>query len=54
MAIVIREIPAKKKELGKFVQFGIDLYKGNKYYVPSLVMDELNTLTPEANPAFDL
>ena len=53
MAIVIREIPAKKKELGKFVQFGIDLYKGNKYYVPSLVMDELNTLTPEANPAFD-
>lgn len=53
MAIIIKEIPAKKKELGKFVNFGIDLYKDNEYYVPALVMDELNTLTPEGNPAFD-
>lgn len=53
MAIIIKEIPAKKKELGKFVDFGINLYKDNEYYVPSLVMDELNTLTPEGNPAFD-
>lgn len=53
MAIVIKEIPAKKNELKKFVEFGIDLYKGNKYYVPSLVLDELNTLLPKGNPAFD-
>ena len=53
MAIIIKEIPAKKKELGRFVNFGIDLYKDNEYYVPALVMDELNTLTPEGNPAFD-
>lgn len=53
MAIIIKEIPADKKQLKKFVDFGIDLYKGNKYFVPALVMDELNTLTPEGNPAFD-
>lgn len=53
MAIIIKEIPAKKKELKKFVNFGIDLYKDNEYYVPALIMDELNTLTPEGNPAFD-
>ncbi|MCH4155208.1 MAG: N-acetyltransferase [Muribaculaceae bacterium] len=53
MAIEIREIPAKRSELLKFVHFAIDLYKGNKYYVPSLVLDEVNTLTPSKNPAFD-
>ncbi len=53
MAIIIKEIPAKKKELKKFVDFSINLYKNNEYYVPSLVLDELNTLTPEGNPAFE-
>lgn len=53
MAITIKEIPAKKKELGKFVDFSINLYKDNEYYVPSLVLDELGTLTPEGNPAFE-
>ena len=53
MAIIIKEIPANKKQLRKFVDFGIDLYKGNDYYVPALVMDELNTLTAEGNPAFE-
>ncbi len=53
MAIIIKEIPAKKKELKKFVDFSINLYKNNEYYVPSLVLDELNTLTPEDNPAFE-
>lgn len=53
MAIVIKEIPAKKSELKKFVEFGIDLYKNNEYYVPSLVLDEINTLSPKGNPAFE-
>lgn len=53
MAIVVKEISAKKKELEKFVDFGINLYKGNEYYVPSLVLDEIETLSPEKNPAFD-
>lgn len=54
MAIEIREIPPVKKELLKFVHYPIDnLYKDNKYYVPALVLDEVGTLTPEQNPAFD-
>lgn len=53
MAVIIKEIPAKKSKLEKFVDFGINLYKGNEYYVPSLVLDELNTLVPSGNPAFE-
>ncbi len=54
MAIEIREVSPIKKELLKFVHYPIDnLYKDNKYYVPALVLDEVGTLTPEQNPAFD-
>lgn len=54
MAIEIREIKPAKRELLKFVHFPIDtLYKDNPYYVPSLVLDEVDTLLPERNPAFD-
>ena len=49
----IRRINPTKKELRKFTKFQIDLYKGNPYYVPPLVIDDVNTLLPEANPAFD-
>lgn len=41
----------KKKDLKQFVQFRTDLYKNNPYAVPALFDDELNTLTPEKNPA---
>ena len=40
-----------KKELKKYVQFGIDLYAGNPCYVPPLVIDEVDTLLPGKNPA---
>ncbi len=53
MSIEIIALRPKKNELKKLVKFGIDLYKGNAYYVPPLVMDEINTLLPEKNPAFD-
>ena len=53
MAITIRPIPPVKRELKKYVHFGIDLYKGNKYFVPPLVLDEINTLLPAKNPAFE-
>ena len=39
-------------DLKKFVQFPYDLYKGNKYWVPPMKKDELNSLQPETNPAF--
>ena len=53
MSIEIRPVAPTKKELKKFVQFGIDLYKGNDYFIPPLIFDEVNTLLPDKNPAFD-
>ncbi len=53
MAVEIRPINPTRSELVKFVNFGIDLYDGNPYYVPPLVIDDINTLTPSKNPAFD-
>lgn len=51
--VEIRRIDTSRSSLRKFVKFGIDLYKDNEYYVPSLVMDEANTLSPAKNPAFE-
>lgn len=54
MAIEIRQIEPTKRELKKFVHFPIDvLYKDNKFYVPPLVGDEVDSLRPDANPAFE-
>lgn len=51
--ITIKQISLTKKALTEFVHFGIDHYKGNDCYVPPLVMDDVNTLNPASNPAFD-
>ncbi len=53
MSVVVKPIKATKSEIKKYVQFGIDLYKGNDCYVPPIVFDEIDTLLPEKNPAFD-
>ncbi|MDE5811922.1 MAG: N-acetyltransferase [Muribaculaceae bacterium] len=53
MAVEIREVAPTKKEIKRFVKFGIDHYKGNQFFVPPLVMDDVNTLLPSKNPAFD-
>jgi len=39
--------------LKKFVAFNIQLYAGNPYHVPGLVIDEMMTLRKDKNPAFD-
>ena len=52
MSITIKEISGTR-ELKKFTKFSIDLYEGNEYYVPSLVLDEVGTLDSKANPAFE-
>ncbi len=52
MSIQIRKV-SSKKELKTFVRFANRLYKGNKYYVPSMPMDDMNTFTPKKNGAFD-
>ncbi len=42
-----------RAELRKFTQFQIDLYKDNPYYVPPLIKDDVDSLLPATNPAFD-
>ena len=52
--VEIREIQPTKRNLLKFVHFPIDdLYRDSEFFVPPLVTDELNTLRPDKNPAFD-
>ena len=53
MPVEIREVAPVKSELRKFVKFGVNHYKGNSCYVPPLIFDEVETLIPEKNPAFD-
>lgn len=51
--VEIKKIEPTKSNLKKFTQFQIDLYDGNLYYVPPLVSDDVATLSPQVNPAFD-
>jgi len=53
MSIEIKEVRTRK-EMKKFVRFGNNLYEGNQYFCPQLEFDELNTLDPNKNPAFDV
>lgn len=52
MSVVIHKVNSKD-ELMKFIQFGIDLYEGNEFFVPPLVYDERTTLRIDKNPAFE-
>ncbi|SHG11262.1 hypothetical protein [Dysgonomonas macrotermitis] len=52
MSIKIVEVNDKASKK-KFVKFPITLYKDNPYYVPALILDELETLNPAKNPAFE-
>ncbi len=51
--VEIRKIRPERGELKKFTKFQIGLYDGNPYFVPPLVSDDVNTLDPKTNPAFD-
>lgn len=51
--VTIKQIEPTRKALKKYVEYGIGLYKGNDYYVPPLISDEVDTLDPKKNPAFD-
>ena len=53
MSVEIKKIEPTRSELKKFVKFGIDLYRGNDFFVPPLISDDVNTLDPKVNPAFD-
>jgi ribosomal protein S18 acetylase RimI-like enzyme len=40
-------------DLKKFVKFPAKLYKGNSYWVPPLIFDEMQTLRKDKNPSFE-
>ena len=50
--IKIRKV-GTKEELKTFIDFHYDLYKGNKYDVPNLFSDDMNTLRKDRNAAFE-
>ena len=52
MAITIKKV-ATKKELKDFIRFNYKLYKDNKYSVPDLYDDMLNTFNKKKNAAFE-
>lgn len=51
--IEIVKLDSSRANLRRFTQFQIDLYRGNDCYVPPLISDDINTLDPNVNPAFD-
>ena len=51
MSIVIKEV-LTKRDLKKWVEFPCKLYRGNKYFVPFLEMDEIATFSKDKNPAY--
>lgn len=53
MSIYVHPIATDRDQLSQYVQFPIDLYRDNACYVPPLVLDQIATLSPEGNPAFD-
>ncbi len=53
MSIYVHPISTDRDQLSQYDQFPIDLYRDNACYVPPLVIDQIATLTPEGNPAFD-
>ena len=52
MSVTIRKVQTGK-EFKLFARFANNLYKGNKYYVPSMPFDELNTFDKKKNGAYD-
>ena len=52
MSVIIREVTSKK-ELKKFIWFGINLYKNCEFAAPPLAMDDLLNLSKNKNPALD-
>ncbi len=54
MSVNIIALKPTRSELLKYIHFGINLYKDNDCYVPPLVIDDLATLSPSKNPAFDI
>jgi len=51
MAITVRPLSGPR-QIKEFVRFRIELYRDSPYAIPPLYMDEMTTLDPKKNPAF--
>lgn len=49
--VEVRPVEPVPSQLRKYVRFAINLYKGNPCYVPPLIIDQVDTLRPDKNPA---
>ncbi len=52
MDIKIKTVESKK-DLKKFVKFPFKIFKGNKYWVPQLILDEMELFNKDKNPAYE-
>ena len=52
MSVIIKKVTTKR-DFRIFARFANNLYKGNKYYVPSMPFDDLNTFDKEKNGAYE-
>ena len=52
MSVKIK-VASSKKEMKIFARFGNKMYKDNKFYVPSMPLDDLNTFDKEYNAAYE-
>ncbi|MFI3323526.1 MAG: N-acetyltransferase [Rikenellaceae bacterium] len=52
MTVEIREV-VTRSEIKRFVEFQNNLYRDNKYFIPALLGDEIDTLSKDKNPAFE-
>ena len=52
MTVIIKPV-SDRKSLKAFIKFPNALYEGNPYYVPKIFFDEISTLSPKKNPAFE-
>ncbi|MDE6099541.1 MAG: N-acetyltransferase [Paramuribaculum sp.] len=53
MSVEIKALSPVPGQLRPFVKFGNDLYAGSPYHVPSMRMDDMQTLDPNKNPAYE-
>ena len=52
-SISIHEV-ISKKDFKEFVKFQIQLYKGNPYFVPPIIADEVSNFDASVNPVFEI
>ncbi|MDO9548726.1 MAG: hypothetical protein Q7J65_07190, partial [Candidatus Marinimicrobia bacterium] len=51
MSIQIKEVQSRR-DLKKFVKFPLSLYRKHPCWVPTLIQDDMNSLSANKNPAF--